>query len=430
MHGASIARVRSWAALMRATAIAGFVFVSLVTASSAFAAIDLLGRTEATFSWEASEGYVDSYDVYLACADGVAPTDFDATPTLSIPAEPPSVLVEGAYGLQCKVRIVANDIYGRVSALSSESEVINFVAPESAHNDFDGDGYSDIIVQDPDDGSAILISGADLSTGVEFLHQRTTISTSGNLNWDIVDTGDFNGDGSPDFLWFTTTDYPNLGITTYTYVVGSEIHNRTVVFNGVTDDVEIIDVADYNGDGSDDILHRINDIYGTVHVTFMGPAGVIRTSRYEGALGSQFDFVASGDYDGDENADVMWRRKETGQTVVWLMKRPGRMTFANSGVLVENDWVGEAAGNFNNSVEDDVLWRNLATGETRVWYMDDFEAPEELSLNASMPSNWSLLASGDTDGDGRADLTWFNADTNLLEVWRMDETQPGGFTLE
>ena len=148
------------------------------------------------------------------------------------------------------------------------------------------------------------------------------------------------------------------------------------------------------------------------------------------ALESQFDFVASGDYDGDGNDDVMWRRKETGQTVVWLMTRPGRMIFANSGVLVEADWVGEAAANFNNSIEDDVLWRNHASGETRVWYMDDFEAPEEFPLNAPMPSDWSLLASGDMDGDGRADLTWFDTNTNLLEVWRMDESEPNGFRVE
>ena len=35
------------------------------------------------------------------------------------------------------------------------------------------------------------------------------------------------------------------------------------------------------------------------------------------------------------------------------------------------DFNGDGAGNFNNSTEDDVLWRNRETGETLVWYMDE-----------------------------------------------------------
>jgi hypothetical protein len=193
---------------------------------------------------------------------------------------------------------------------------------------------------------------------------------------------------------------------------------------------EIIAVADFNGDGADDILHRTNDLFGTVYVTFMGPQGVYLVASYEGVLQDQFDFVATGDFDGDGNDDVMWRRLETGQVVAWLMTRPGRASFANSGSPPGPDWYGEAAGFFNNSAEDDVLWRNIATGEIVLWYMDDLTEPEVFALNLLKPDNWSLIAAGDLNGNGRADITWVDENTNTLEIWLMDENYPDGFAIK
>ena len=402
----------------------------LALPSSPWAAIDLLGRTTATFRWSHADGNVTGYEVYVACGQGEVPVHFEPYPTLTIEAEPPSVDISAGFGTHCKIRVRAEGAYGRVSSQSVDSDVIHFVEPAPAENDFDGDGISDIIVQAQDNGRALLLSGSDVHTGDEFLYLRTTINTSDDLNWEIVDTGDFNGDGVPEFLWFAVRDHRRFGVTTYSYIVGTDIDNTTLVLTGATDSEEIIAVADFNGDGADDILHRTNDLYGTVYVTFMGPDGVIRKSRYQGALREQFDFVAAGDFDGDGNDDVMWRRRETGQVVIWLMTRPGRAKFVNSGVLPGPHWYGEAAGNFNNSIEDDVLWRNIETGETLVWYMDEFDQPIEHELGNLKFDNWSLLAAGDLNADGRTDITWFDADTNLLEVWRMDENLENGFRIE
>ncbi|MCP5044569.1 MAG: VCBS repeat-containing protein [bacterium] len=416
--------------LVRVSAPLILFLVTLVTSSNAFADIDLLGRTQATFSWDASGGNVASYDVYLACGEGSAPDRFDAVPSTTVSGDSPSVDVTSPYGWQCKVRIVARSTDGRISALSLPSDRVNFIEPDAADNDFDGDGYSDIVIQDPDDGSALLMSGGEVQTGDEFLHTRTAISVNGTEDWEIVETGDFDGDGNPEFLWLVETYFESIDATAYAYIVGAPIGDRTLVLSSLANDQEIIAIADFDGNGSDDVLHRTNDLYGTIYVTFMSPSGVIQTAPYDGVLQSQFDFVACGDFDADGKDDVMWRRIESGQTVVWLMTRPGRLSLINSGVLPGANWHGETAGNFNNSSEHDVLWRNQNTGEVLIWYMDSVEAPEEFLLEAIMASNWSLLTSGDMDGDGRADLAWLNEDTNLLEVWRMDEHETDGFRID
>lgn len=418
----------------RLCAVLCVLFVALGLPGISQADVDLLGRTEATFRWQPpSSGVVLRYDIYEACGISQAPDDFPPTrsffiePDLIAP-EPPSWIVARPYGYQCKIRVVAWDQYGRMSPVSLSSELVKFIEPPPADNDFDGDGLSDIIVQDPDDGSAVLLPGSDLHTGDDFLLQRTTISTAGNVEWQPLHTGDFDGDGSPDFLWSSPVIDADTGVTTITLYAGSKTYNAKIVLTDLSEGEVILAVGDFDGDGVDDILHRTDDIYGTVWVTFMGPAGTPNTRRYPGVQ-SQFDFVASGDFDGDGNDDIMWRRGDTGQTVIWLMADAiGRMTLANSGILAGDDWVGEGAGNFNNFAEDDVIWRNHATGETLVWYMDDLERPYSVFPDVLMPSNWQLLAIGDLNKDGRADITWIDKDTNLLEVWRMDEKQDGGFT--
>jgi hypothetical protein len=63
--------------------------------------------------------------------------------------------------------------------------------------DFNGDGNTDILWRNYSTGenAVWLMNG---TTELNSVYLRT-IPT--NLNWDIVGTGDFNGDGNTDILW-------------------------------------------------------------------------------------------------------------------------------------------------------------------------------------------------------------------------------------
>ncbi len=76
-----------------------------------------------------------------------------------------------------------------------------------------------------------------------------------STDWNVVGTGDFNGDGNSDILWRNDDGY-----------VGMWEMNGTQVQSGggvaaESTDWNVVGVGDFNGDGDSDILWRNDDGY-------------------------------------------------------------------------------------------------------------------------------------------------------------------------
>ena len=76
-------------------------------------------------------------------------------------------------------------------------------------------------------------------------------------------------------------------------------------------------------------------------------------------------FVA--DFDGDGRDDLLWYNAATGQTAIWLMDglkaRVGEIVFTGP-------WSVTATGDFNGDGKADLVWRNVDTGATAIWLMN------------------------------------------------------------
>jgi hypothetical protein len=92
-----------------------------------------------------------------------------------------------------------------------------------------------------------------------------------DLNWKIVGTGDFNGDGWPDILW---RNYVS-GYNVVWYMKGAT-YKSTAYLTAVTDlNWQIVGTGDFNGDGWPDILWRYYGSGGKNAVMYMKGATCI-----------------------------------------------------------------------------------------------------------------------------------------------------------
>ena len=170
-----------------------------------------------------------------------------------------------------------------------------------AHNDFNGDGVSDVLWQN------------DNRTVREWLGQAPNgafVGNSANVNFlaaagsHVIGTGDFNGDGRVDSLWQTAdgrvTDL--LGQPSGGFVDNSA---KVGIFTGL--EWHAIGTGDFNGDGLDDVLWQndngtVRDWLGQADGSF---AGNVARVNFVAAAGSHM--VGTGDFNGDGCTDMLWQ---------------------------------------------------------------------------------------------------------------------------
>ena len=110
----------------RITSMIGVLLLLLLAHQSASAAVEITGKTSATFKWSRASGSVDSYAVYLS-KNGSA---FGSEPYEIVSGT--QVQVTGKYGDRLRIRVAALDQYlnrGPLSDPSNEIAFVEFVEP-------------------------------------------------------------------------------------------------------------------------------------------------------------------------------------------------------------------------------------------------------------------------------------------------------------
>jgi FG-GAP-like repeat len=165
----------------------------------------------------------------------------------------------GVVGYSASVNTASGPRSGTINIGGQTFTIIQSGVPKI---DFNGDGFSDILWQDPVSGLAQvwLLSGA----------QGTTISGAANLTasntWRIVGVGDFNRDGHPDVVW----QDPVSGAAQVWFLGGAQgnlVIGAAVLSNGNA--WRIMSVGDFNGDGQPDCAWQ-DPVTGHAQIWFMG----------------------------------------------------------------------------------------------------------------------------------------------------------------
>jgi len=130
----------------------------------------------------------------------------------------------------------------------------------------------------------------------------------------------------------------------------------------------------------------------------------------------------TGDFNGDNNTDIVWRNYATGENAVWLMNGTSFSQSVYLPSLPDLNWKIETTGDFNNDSKTDIVWRNYATGQNALWLMNGTNLLNGLYIQSVNDTNWHIEGTGDFNNDNRVDLLWRDYNTGQNAVWLMGGT--------
>ena len=138
-------------------------------------------------------------------------------------------------------------------------------------------------------------------------------------------------------------------------------------------DWQIVATGDFNGDAKPDILWR-NDVSGENRVWFMDGAtllgGFRSTRRSPTRTGRSW---ARGTSTANAHRDIVWWHQVTGGLIVWFMDGITPVQFGGTdhpAGIADTRWRPVAMGDFNRAdTQPDIVWRHSESGQNVLWYM-------------------------------------------------------------
>lgn len=264
-------------------------------------------------------------------------------------------------------------------------------------SDFNGDGRSDVAWLHPS-GEFTTWSG---QANGSFVNSGGSGANALDAEWRIVGIGDFNGDGHDDLLWRHSSGELSQW---QGQSAGAFVNTSGSAANPVDNSWNVAGVADYNGDGRDDILWRHDSGAFTQWLAQPGGSFIINSAAAANAVDSSWRIVASGDFNGDGRADVLWHHA-SGVFVEWRGSASGALV--NAGIVLTGaSGTVIGAADFNGDGRDDVLTRTT-DGLIVEWMGRPDGQFEAVSPSLQVRDlNWDVVGIGDYNGDGFNDLLW------------------------
>ena len=326
-------------------------------------------------------------------------------------------------------------VTGRLTVVAENGKPEHSAAPWHivGTGDFTGNGKADILWVNASDRTMQIwaMDGGRVTGRVTVAAENGTPEHSAPP-WTIVRVGDFNRDGKADILWLNTSDR-----TMQIWMMdGGRVANRvTVVAENSTSEHSLPPWSIVgSGNRNPDILWH-NSASGEIQLWFMDGhkvrtrATVLGEEGNAAHIGPPWSVVASGDFNVDGSADILWHNSATGGIELWFMN--GHRVSSRATVVGEQGtpvnigppWRIVASSDFNVDGGADILWHNSATGEIQLWFMNGHRVRSRATVLAEQDKAiaigppWSIVASSDFSVDGSSDILWHNSASGEVQLW-------------
>jgi len=177
-------------------------------------------------------------------------------------------------------------------------------------------------------------------------------------------------------------------------------------------------IADFNGDGKNDIVLR-NPTTGANALWTMNGTNFVSIVNLDSLPNPAYHIVGVADFNGDGKADILWRNHTTGANAIWLMNGAVVQSIVNLPGLANPDYHIGGVGDFNGDGSPDIVWENYVTGALAIWGMTGTTVNGTQNLPA-IPPAYKVSGVGDFNYDGKADILVRNDTTGANAVLLMN----------
>jgi len=284
--------------------------------------------------------------------------------------------------------------------------------PANTQNDINGDHRSDFIVRDSQSGWLTDYLGA---ANGSVAGNSANVSIQLPLDWKVVGTGDYNGDGRDDMLLRSDAGWLTDWLGTATGGFTNNGANTSLFF---AQEWKVVGTADINGDGKADMILRrddgwLTDWIGNANGSFFNN-GETCTLYFS----PDWKVVSTGDFNGDGYSDLLLRRDD-GWVTNWLGTAGGAFTNngANTALFFTTDWKIIGTGDVNGDGKDDLILRR-DDGWITDWLGTSAGSFTNNGTNTALflTTDWKISSIADFNGDGREDLLLRN-DSGWMTNW-------------
>jgi hypothetical protein len=184
----------------------------------------------------------------------------------------------------------------------------------------------------------------------------------------------------------------------------------------VKQDWQIVGSGDYDGDGRSDVLcHNASENKFDLWTLMDG--GTFTSELLPDDFGNVAEVIASGDFDGDGMSDILWRDLESRDVDIWGLTKDSTLgPLEGSG----NPWRAIGAGDFDGDERDDVLLREANTDRLAVRLSTTGVREVIRSALNEGTRERQVSSMGDYDGDGLTDLVLYDGEVVETQLWLME----------
>lgn len=208
--------------------------------------------------------------------------------------------------------------------------------------DFNRDGRADLLWQNAA-GQVTIWYGGDPATAA-------IVGTQGST-WQIAGASDLDGDGFADLLWKSTGGTPAAGTLEIWFNGSNSRTGRptlTTAQLSYAASHAVQAVADFQGDGTGDILWRGSD--GSIS-TWSFTGGNVSATTTPKPVDPNWTIQRIGDFDGDGRGDIYWRyvgpsgQTSHGQLAIWW-SGDNAIAPTYPGLVADDGWQIAGTGSF------------------------------------------------------------------------------------